>query len=865
MQSDERSSNAFKSVTEPAKLQSQGLKPNPAFMNTPPATPAQANAPLKPSISVQPSGSSVSNKPIACTRCKTKKIKCDGKTPSCSSCVRAGEQCLISDMVTGRVYPRGYISQLENRISELQSLIDTKKRELKESKSRQGSASSTSGMGSPSSSGSFPAGKRSSATSIPIQSIEEALSPSDESDGDLALARLLIQTLHLKDSEPCVSKLSLLVSNDNLQNLNTSAPAAGIPPSPMADLYQDLYIRLEHRCFPFLLQLDIHETVRRVCTHQPQAPSYQDNFRGFMIFAIGSLSHSSSDHDQTSTAFSYYNAALRYAGRIPMMAGIDAIQNLLLLCIFSLNVKITQDAWRLSRRALHVCIQEELHLARTVRLDARKSDADVTMDALKKRIFWSSYCLNRLSSNLLYNRPPSIPEAEIDVENLTEGEDEILFHTSQEHPLKRTVLRQLVALFRVSTTAFTSFKSNPPPGDSASKFAAYMQQFFEIQGQIAQSVEDFQDLPVYFTLTYKAQPMLICQWALGSFLNSIGFIPAEIRKVAISHCLTASSSITQAYGNSDNNISRLSLIVLFRTIFVTLSFLLAPHSSHMQVGESGDSNLTVENVDDDIAKSLGYILHLGRKLGHKNHYIPALALTIRYALVNESFSCQESSTVEIWGRDGQNTDEDTPMTLGLEYGSNFQYSSRHPDGSGGWDTSQPSLRSTGKQRQIDSNKSAEYFEKTYPKFAHICRTLGITETPLDLSLTDLENPAGQKPNSFKKFGLASHELDVLAEQVVWRIRVQNGGSDGGASLEAFERRLATNRPVEPFPQTGEGDPFNPVTQATVGAVGMDMAMVGAINADPSYQPISDFISGFSGPPKMDVDFSAFETNIITFT
>jgi hypothetical protein len=57
----------------------------------------------------------------ACDRCRIKKIKCDGKIPSCTNCLAIGYNCQTSDKLTRRAFPRGYTENLEKNLISLQN------------------------------------------------------------------------------------------------------------------------------------------------------------------------------------------------------------------------------------------------------------------------------------------------------------------------------------------------------------------------------------------------------------------------------------------------------------------------------------------------------------------------------------------------------------------------------------------------------------------------------------------------------------------------------------------------------------------------------------------------------------------------
>jgi hypothetical protein len=57
----------------------------------------------------------------ACDRCRSKKIRCDGKRPHCSQCAAVGFECKTSDKLSRRAFPRGYTESLEDRVRQLES------------------------------------------------------------------------------------------------------------------------------------------------------------------------------------------------------------------------------------------------------------------------------------------------------------------------------------------------------------------------------------------------------------------------------------------------------------------------------------------------------------------------------------------------------------------------------------------------------------------------------------------------------------------------------------------------------------------------------------------------------------------------
>lgn len=55
-------------------------------------------------------------KRIACVVCRKRKLRCDGKKPSCGTCSRLGHECAYDEVRKKSGPKRGYVKQLEARL-----------------------------------------------------------------------------------------------------------------------------------------------------------------------------------------------------------------------------------------------------------------------------------------------------------------------------------------------------------------------------------------------------------------------------------------------------------------------------------------------------------------------------------------------------------------------------------------------------------------------------------------------------------------------------------------------------------------------------------------------------------------------------
>ncbi|PGH27404.1 hypothetical protein AJ80_00882 [Polytolypa hystricis UAMH7299] len=62
-------------------------------------------------------------KRIACVVCRKRKLRCDGKKPSCGTCARLSHDCAYDEMRKKSGPKRGYVKQLEARLAQVETLL----------------------------------------------------------------------------------------------------------------------------------------------------------------------------------------------------------------------------------------------------------------------------------------------------------------------------------------------------------------------------------------------------------------------------------------------------------------------------------------------------------------------------------------------------------------------------------------------------------------------------------------------------------------------------------------------------------------------------------------------------------------------
>lgn len=87
----------------------QAQDPSQSDFQLPDETPGDANPAGDGSYVPRP-------KRIACVVCRRRKLRCDGKRPSCGTCSRLGHECSYDEQRKKSGPKRGYVKQLEARL-----------------------------------------------------------------------------------------------------------------------------------------------------------------------------------------------------------------------------------------------------------------------------------------------------------------------------------------------------------------------------------------------------------------------------------------------------------------------------------------------------------------------------------------------------------------------------------------------------------------------------------------------------------------------------------------------------------------------------------------------------------------------------
>lgn len=323
----------------------------------------------------------VSRPVAACARCRSAKIKCDGKLPACSGCERAGKtkECSSAGDEFARGKERSYSSALETAIQRLQRKIDEAKmsRTRKQSvvmvshdrpilERRRISNSQRKEAGSVDELVSDFGFLTVNATSRDFQGFSETMS----------FAKML-KAIALKEALPEYTESSL-------------------PPRYSITHLVSYYFETVHVLLPFFSETEFMSSLSRVYQEQRSmtGPPPYDLWCFHLVLAISSASLCQMRGDEHHNVGLYHvSRAMNVVEHVIHPGSISGIQALLLLVQYAMLDPEYFDMWYIIGMASRLLVDLGLHCEPAPEIKISKQSLD-----LRRRVFYCTYALDRLIS-----------------------------------------------------------------------------------------------------------------------------------------------------------------------------------------------------------------------------------------------------------------------------------------------------------------------------------------------------------------------------------------------------------------------------------------------------------------------------------
>ncbi|KAJ6438885.1 amino acid transporter [Purpureocillium lavendulum] len=347
----------------------------------------------------------------ACSFCKGRKLKCDGVTPACGSCLRFGRSATCSLSARASHANRDYPTHLQQRIERLQSQVariraqDAQPEVATQAQSQAADATPESSVDAlvadiaalPALTSSYPltgdgstfstvllgvAGQTVPARDAQDNGIPAVELPLPERDAALKLAKHYLARVYPR--LPFFSIQGFWVQFDQVFPAEEPAAATELPPSA---------------------------SLGRLRAAAPPVDIGYSRFTVLLVLAISSSSLSqSADSIVSRQAQRLFDAALEYHKAAILPHTIVGVQSLLFLIQYATLNPSVLDAWYLIGVGMRNCIDLGLHQ------DPRPTDSiSSSLLETRRRLWWSMYSFDR-SMSIGCGRPTEIADPMIKAE-----------------------------------------------------------------------------------------------------------------------------------------------------------------------------------------------------------------------------------------------------------------------------------------------------------------------------------------------------------------------------------------------------------------------------------------------------------------
>ena len=325
----------------------------------------------------------VSRPVAACSRCRSAKIKCDGKLPACSACERSGkvDSCTSANDEFARGKERSYVAALEGAAQRLE-------RKIAAAKGQAGTSFTVAPTDNKS--------KRRPVEKRRVSGLQrkEALDV-NELVSDFGFLTVNATSRDFAGFSSTMSFAKLLMSLAIKTELS-QGQAARLPPRYMIVESIEHYLQKTFVLLPFFSETDFMGMVSRVYQDSSNAMAVTplDYWYIRLILAISHASLSRTQGDQhEQEALQHVSAAMELADYVIHTGSMPAIQALLLLVEYSLYDPVHFDSWYLVGTAARLVVDLGLHCDPPGETKINREELN-----MRRRIFHSTYALDRLIS-----------------------------------------------------------------------------------------------------------------------------------------------------------------------------------------------------------------------------------------------------------------------------------------------------------------------------------------------------------------------------------------------------------------------------------------------------------------------------------
>ncbi|EGO59598.1 hypothetical protein NEUTE1DRAFT_61178, partial [Neurospora tetrasperma FGSC 2508] len=343
----------------------------------------------------------VSRPVTACTRCRSAKIKCDGKLPACTSCVKFGREseCMpISErFIRGR--EPNYVRALEARVEKLEKQLHYARSHMS-SQTQPGPGSDPPTAPGPLDHGNddeWGPDRRDSLDNIRVNVARRAARLHGDQEIEQVIASLSSVTINpvsQEDHEKTRLSLATIILAASTNKFVPQSRSVGLPPYDKARKIVDFYMSSVHQLYPAFSRRIFNgllEDIYRTSQRQFTSPEY---WLFWMVLAIGSTAQSrQKDDSHYLDGLDYLACALPFAQEVLSPGNVKQIQSLLLLTLYSTYDPDHFDTWQILGFTCRAILDQGPFAD-----PPEHHGMSITDVKLRRRIFRSAYSLDRAIS-----------------------------------------------------------------------------------------------------------------------------------------------------------------------------------------------------------------------------------------------------------------------------------------------------------------------------------------------------------------------------------------------------------------------------------------------------------------------------------
>ncbi|CAN6667529.1 hypothetical protein TRVA0_039S01002 [Trichomonascus vanleenenianus] len=304
--------------------------------------------------------------PVACDRCKLRKQRCDGVTPSCSSCTKAKSRCVYSrSFITGpSADVSKYIQTLENEVAVLRKTA--------------------------------------------LLSQEPSVSRNKIYIGETTSGGMIMKVMQ-KQLKTDLQDPGLFEMQSE-SNLSSVEPVILKSNNATVQRYINVYYKRCHYKYPALNRQYFDDLIRT-------RPNFEDfdHWDAFLVHVVIAIAARCVELSEGSAEYNcdglYAVARMRFNQCSPTLLQYIEALTLCGLYTFQSATLAQPNSWQLVGKAMRAAVEVGLHRKQPV---MRDKDPLALLE-FEKRLFWSIYSLDRRLS-LMLGRPYAIPDEDIDVQ-----------------------------------------------------------------------------------------------------------------------------------------------------------------------------------------------------------------------------------------------------------------------------------------------------------------------------------------------------------------------------------------------------------------------------------------------------------------